>query len=81
MNIYKYQILKYLESKNISIKELKFNSKDELLNKYFNNINKNELAKYLNKRKNRTVNKDVISSSEIHKPKIIIEWSNLSLTF
>jgi hypothetical protein len=77
MNIYKYQILKYLESKNVSIKELKFNSKDELLNKYFNNINKNELAKYLNKRKQRLSN--IVMYKHISEQKIFIDWGNISL--
>jgi hypothetical protein len=80
MNLYKYQIVKYLLTQNKDVKTLKKLNKEELL-KEIQNIDKKELAKYLNKRKNRTVNKDVISSSEIHKPKIIIEWSNLSLTF
>ena len=77
MNIYKYQILKYLESKNISIKELKFNSKDELLNKYFNNINKNELTKYLNKRKQRLSN--IAKYKHISEQKIFIDWGNISI--
>ena len=77
MNIYKYQILKYLESKNISIKELKFNSKDELLNKYFNHIDKNELTKYLNKRKQRLSN--IAKYKHISEQKIFIDWGNISI--
>ena len=77
MNIYKYQILKYLESKNVSIKELKFNSKDELLNKYFNHIDKNELTKYLNKRKQRLSN--IAKYKHISEQKIIIDWGNISI--
>ena len=77
MNIYKYQILKYLESKNISIKELKLNSKDELLNKYFNNINKNELTKYLNKRKQRLSN--IVMYKHTSEQKIFIDWGNISI--
>jgi hypothetical protein len=77
MNIYKYQILKYLESKNVSIKELKFNSKDELLNKYFNHIDKNELTKYLNKRKQRLSN--IAKYKHTSDQKIIIDWGNISI--
>ena len=77
MNIYKYQILKYLESKNVSIKELKFNSKDELLNKYFNHIDKNELTKYLNKRKQRLSN--IAKHKHISEQKIFIDWGNISI--
>ena len=33
MNVYKYQIIKYLEIKNCNIKELKTLSKEELLKK------------------------------------------------
>ena len=77
MNIYKYQILKYLESKNISIKELKCNSKDELFNKYFNHIDKNELAKYLNKRKQRLSN--IAKYKHISEQKIFIDWGNISI--
>jgi len=77
MNIYKYQILKYLESKNVSIKELKFNSKDELLNKYFNHIDKNELTKYLNKRKQRLSN--IAKYKHISEQKIFIDWGNISI--
>jgi hypothetical protein len=77
MNIYKYQILKYLESKDISIKELKLNSKDELLNKYFNHIDKNELTKYLNKRKQRLSN--IAKYKHISEQKIFIDWGNISI--
>ena len=72
MNIYKYQILKYLENQNYNnIKELKTLSKDELLNKYIKNINKSELTKYLNKRKQRE-----IFIHNTSKQKITIDWNN-----
>ena len=72
MNIYKYQILKYLENQNYNnIKELKTLSKDELINKYIKNINKNELTKYLNKRKQRE-----IFIHNTSKQKITIDWNN-----
>lgn len=72
MNIYKYQILKYLENQNYNnIKELKTLSKDELINKYIKNINKSELTKYLNKRKQRE-----IFIHNTSKQKITIDWNN-----
>jgi hypothetical protein len=72
MNIYKYQILKYLENQNYNnIKELKTLSKDELINKYIKNINKSELTKYLNKRKQRE-----IFIHNTAKQKITIDWNN-----
>ena len=77
MNIYKYQILKYLESKNLSIKEFKNCPKDELLNKYLKYVDKNELTKYLNKRKKRQP--DISKYKHISEQKIIIVWANISL--
>ena len=77
MNIYKYQILKYLESKNISIKELKFCSKDELLHKYFNHIDKNELSKYLNKRKKRL--SKFVRYKHTAEEKIFIDWGIITI--
>ena len=72
MNIYKYQILKYLENQNYkNIKDLKILSKEELLNKFSKNIDRNELSKYLNKRKAREV---IIHHTS--KIKIIIDWNN-----
>ena len=73
MNIYKYQILKYLESKNHkNIKEVKTMSKDEILKKYMN-IDKNELSIYLNKRKQRQLKTIIHDPSK--KTKIIIDWN------
>ena len=77
MNIYKYQILKYLESKNLSIKELKNCPKDELLNKYLKFVDKSELTKYLNKRKQRQP--DISKYKNISEQKIIIVWDNIYL--
>lgn len=72
MNIYKYQILKYLENKNLSIKEIKSLPKDEIL-KIYHNLNFNELKMYLNKRKSRK-QKIIVNNSE--PIKIIIDWNN-----
>ena len=77
MNIYKYQIWKYLESKNQSIKELKNCPKDELLHKYLKYVDKNELTKYLNKRKQRQP--DISKYKHISEQKIMIVWANISL--
>lgn len=72
MNIYKYQILKYLENQNCkNIKELRLLPKDDLIQKYLKNIDKNELSQYLNKRKSREV---IIHNAS--KTKIIIDWNN-----
>ena len=75
MNIYKYQIIKYLLTQNKDAKQLKKMTKDELI-KEIQNMDKKKLSVFLNKRKQRTFNKDIISSTEIHKHKITIEWSN-----
>jgi uncharacterized protein YfeS len=75
MNIYKYQIIKFLLTQNKDAKQLKKLNKDQLL-KEIENIDKKQLSMYLNKRKQRTFNKDIVSSTEIHKPKIIIQWDS-----
>ena len=49
-NIYKYQILKYLENQNIPIKDIKILPKEEIL-KLYKHVNLNDLKLYLNKRK------------------------------
>lgn len=72
MNIYKYQILKYLENKNLSIKEIKSLPKEEIL-KMYKNLNFDELKMFLNKRKSRK-QKIIVSNSE--PIKIIIDWNN-----
>ncbi len=73
MNVYKYQIIKYLETKNCNIKELKTLSKEELLKKY-KNIDKNDLSIYLNKRKQRQMKTIIHDPSK--KTKIIIDWNH-----
>jgi hypothetical protein len=73
MNVYKYQIIKYLETKNFNIKELKTLSKEELLKKY-KNIDKNDLSIYLNKRKQRQMKTIIHDPSK--KTKIIIDWNH-----
>jgi hypothetical protein len=42
MNIYKYQILKYLENQNIPIKDIKILPKEEIL-KLYKHVNLNDL--------------------------------------
>ena len=72
MSIYKYQILKYLENhSHKNIKELKVLSKHELIKQYIKKIDKNELSKYLNKRKQRETY--IFTSKQIIK----IDWSNV----
>ena len=72
MNIYKYQILKYLENQNIPIKDIKILPKDEIL-KLYNHVNLNDLKIYLNKRKSRK-QKQIIHIPE--KVKITIDWND-----
>ena len=72
MNIYKYQIIKYLENQNIPIKDIKILPKDEIL-KLYNHVNLNDLKIYLNKRKSRKQNK-VIHYPE--KVKVVIDWND-----
>jgi hypothetical protein len=72
MSIYKYQILKYLENhSHKNIKELRVLSKHELIKQYIKKIDKNELSKYLNKRKQRETY--IFTSKQIIK----IDWSNV----
>jgi hypothetical protein len=72
MSVYKYQILKYLENQSHkNIKELKVLSKHELIKQYIKKIDKKELSKYLNKRKQRETY--IFTSKQIIK----IDWSNV----
>ena len=77
MNIYKYQILKYLENQNIPIKDIKVLPKDEIL-KLYNHVNLNDLKIYLNKRKTRKKN-NIIHYPE--KVKVVIDWNEHFLMF
>ena len=55
MNLYKYQIIKFLLTQNkIDVKTLKKMNKDELL-KEIQNIDKKQLSMYLNKRKQEII--------------------------
>ena len=72
MSIYKYQILKYLENhSHKNIKELRVLSKHELIKQNNKKIDKKELSKYLNKRKQRETY--IFTSKQIIK----IDWSNV----
>ena len=72
MSVYKYQILKYLENQSHkNIKELRVLSKHELIKQYIKKIDKKELSKYLNKRKQRETY--IFTSKQIIK----IDWSNV----
>jgi hypothetical protein len=75
MNIYKYQILKYLENQNIPIKDIKILPKEEIL-KLYKHVNLNDLKLYLNKRKTRNQNKIIYYPEKI---KLVIDWSNVSI--
>jgi hypothetical protein len=77
MSIYKYQIIKYLESINFhNIKELKSAPKENLM-KYIENVDESVLSKYLNQRKMR-VNKKKFTGGIIDAPfRVKIEWYNV----
>jgi len=75
MNIYKYQILKYLENQNIPIKDIKILPKEEIL-KLYKHVNLNDLKLYLNKRKTRNQNKIIHYPERI---KVVIDWENVSV--
>ncbi len=77
MNIYKYQLIKYLENQSIPLKNIKILPKEEIL-KLYKHINLNDLTKYLNKRKTRNRNK-IIHNPERKKLVLIIDWSNVSI--
>ena len=77
MNIYKYQLIKYLENQSIPLKDIKILPKEEIL-KLYKHINLNDLTKYLNKRKTRNQNK-IIHNTERKKLVLIIDWSNVSI--
>ena len=71
MNVYKYQIIKYLESKNFDTRELKLLPKEVLLSKC-EHLNKNILDKFVNKRKSR---ENIIKYVSSDKHKITIDWN------
>ncbi len=77
MNIYKYQLIKYLENQSIPLKDIKILPKEEIL-KLYKHINLNDLTKYLNKRKTRNQNK-IIHNTERKKLVLNIDWSNVSI--
>lgn len=77
MNIYKYQLIKYLENQSIPLKDIKILPKEEIL-KLYKHINLNDLKKYLNKRKTRNQNK-IIHNTERKKLVLNIDWSNVSI--
>ena len=77
MNIYKYQFIKYLENRNIPLKDIKHLPKDEILRMY-KDINLNDLTPFLNKRKTRNRNK-IIHYPERKKLVLLIDWGNTSI--
>lgn len=69
MNVYKYQIIKYLEKHNVNTKKIRTLKKDEIFQK-FKHIDKSELVEFIHVRKPR----QKIINNTLEKFTIKIDW-------